>query len=103
PRALQNSPEKKTCLPASSAETVTAECITGGVPIQIISMSGKASSSGQFRIGVADGQYSWQNFSELLYFELETATISTSECFLRAGKWRARTMLPAPTIPIRSL
>ena len=38
-----------------------------------------------------------------LYVEFETATISTSEFFLSAGKWRVRTMLPAPTIPIRNL
>src|SRR5437870_13275803 len=53
-------------------------------------------------IGVAPGTFSLQNFSELSYAELETATISTSGCFLRPGKWRVRTMLPAPTIPIRS-
>src|SRR6266516_6032604 len=93
---------QKTCLPASSAEIVTAECMYGGVPIQIMSMSGSATSSGQFFIGVAPGTFSLQNFSELSYAELETATISTSGCFLRPGKWRVRTILPAPTIPIRS-
>src|SRR6185437_10641827 len=79
-----------------------AECITGGVPIQMMSRSGRASSSGQFRIGVAEGQYSGQNFSELSYVELETATISTSGCSFNAGRCRARTMFPAPTIPMRS-
>src|SRR5207244_9308518 len=67
-----------------------------------MSMSGSATSSGQFFIGVAPGTFSLQNFSELSYVELETATISTSGCFLRPGKWRVRTILPAPTIPIRS-
>src|SRR3989442_13113202 len=67
-----------------------------------MSMSGSATSSGQFFIGVAPGTLSRQNFSELSYVELETATISTSGCFLRPGKWRVRTILPAPTIPIRS-
>src|SRR2546430_4744848 len=67
-----------------------------------MSMSGSATSSGQFFIGMAPGTFSLQNFSELSYVELETATISTSGCFLRPGKWRVRTILPAPTIPIRS-
>src|SRR6266487_2205878 len=68
-----------------------------------MSMSGSATSSGQFFIGVAAGKFSLQNFSELSYVELETATISISAFDVRAGKWRVRTMLPAPTMPIRSL
>src|ERR1043166_436700 len=64
-------------------------------------MSGSATSSGQFFIGVAPGAFSLQNFSELSYVELETATISTSGCFFRPGKWRGRTILPAPTTPPR--
>src|SRR5439155_22625149 len=68
-----------------------------------MSMSGSATNSGQFFIGVACGTFSLQNLSELSYVELETATISTSGCFLRAGKCRVRTMLPAPTMPIRNL
>src|ERR1700692_830321 len=67
-----------------------------------MSMSGSATSSGQFFIAVAPGTFSLQNFSALSYVELEIATISTSGCFLRPGKWRVRTILPAPTIPIRS-
>ena len=82
---------------------VTAECMYGGVPIQTMSMSGSATNSGQFLIGVACGTFSLQNLSELSYVKLETATISTSGCFLRAGKCRVRTMLPAPTMPIRNL
>jgi hypothetical protein len=66
-------------------------------------MSGSATSSGQFFIGVAFGAFSLQNFSELSYVELETATISTSGFAFSAGKCRVRTMLPAPTMPIRSL
>src|ERR1051325_10491802 len=69
---------QKTCLPASSAEIVTAECMYGGVPIQTMSMSGSATRSGQCFIGIAPGKFSLQNFSELSYVELETATISTS-------------------------
>src|SRR6266567_6751386 len=68
-----------------------------------MSMPGNATNSGQFFIGVASGRFSLQNFSELPYVELETATISTSGFAFRADKWRVRTMLPAPTIPIRSL
>src|SRR5436190_22122868 len=94
---------QKTCLPASSADTVTAECMYGVVPIQTTSISGVATNSAQSRIGNASREFSRQNRSELSYVEFETATISTSEFFLRAGKWRVRTMLPAPTIPIRNL
>ena len=97
-RAWQN-----TCLPASSAEMVTAECMYGVVPIQTMSMSGVATNSAQSRIGSAASEFSRQKRSELSYVEFETATISTSEFLLRAGKWRVRTMLPAPTIPIRNL
>jgi hypothetical protein len=68
-----------------------------------MSMSGDATNSAQSRIGSADVEFSRQNFSELSYVEFETATISTSGCLFKAGKWRVRTMLPAPTIPIRSL
>ncbi len=57
----------------------------------------------QSRIGSAASEFSRQKRSELSYVEFETATISTSEFLLRAGKWRVRTMLPAPTIPIRNL
>ena len=46
-------------------ETVTAECMYGGVPIQTISMSGKATRSGQLAMGTAVGTFSWQNFSAL--------------------------------------
>ncbi len=56
---------QKTCLPASSAEMVMAECIYGGVPIQMMSISGIARRSAQFCIGVAWGTFSWQNFSAL--------------------------------------
>ena len=42
---------QKTCLPASSAEIVTAECMYGVVPIQTTSMSGVATNSAQSRIG----------------------------------------------------
>jgi len=94
---------QKTCLPASSAEIVTAECMYGVVPIQTMSISGVATNSAQSRIGSAASEFSRQKRSELSYVEFETATISTSALFLRAGKWRVRTMLPAPTIPIRNL
>jgi hypothetical protein len=57
----------------------------------------------QSRIGSASSEFSRQKRSELSYVEFETATISTSGFFLSAGKWRVRTMLPAPTIPIRNL
>jgi hypothetical protein len=90
-------------LPASSAEIVTAECMYGVVPIQMMSISGIATSSAQSRIGSAESEYSLQNFSELSYVEFETATISTSGCFFSAGRCRVRTMLPAPTIPTRNL
>src|SRR5260370_25063196 len=66
-------------------------------------MSGSATSWGQFLIGVAFGAFSLQNFSELSYVELETATISASGFAFSAGKWRVRTIFPAPTMPIRSL
>ncbi len=94
---------QKTCLPASSAEIVTAECMYGVVPIQMMSISGVATNSAQSRIGSASSEFSRQKRSELSYVEFETATIYTSEFFLSAGKWRVRTMLPAPTIPIRNL
>src|SRR4029453_17669143 len=82
-RAWQN-----TCLPASSAEIVTAECMYGVVPIQTMSISGVATSSAQSRIGSADNEFSRQKFSALSYVEFETATISTSGCFFSADRWR---------------
>ena len=64
---------------------------------------GVRDGSAQFPYGVASGTYSVQQFSELSYEELQIATTSTSGIFRSAGRWRALTTAPAPTIPIFSL